>query len=342
MKTPFLILLVLIRIHLLFSQPCSQPNLTLQSQADLQAFVSNSGGCTEITGDLFITGNIQNVNGLEVIEKIYGNLTISNTSLLENIGGLAGLNEVGGYIRIQNNEILKSLNGLNNLRKVKGDFFYISNNQHFKNLGPLSKLDSINGIFQIYNLDSLETLQGLQNLKFIGGDFSVFKNKMLKSLSGLSELHIIAQTMRIYENPELISVYDLPESLQIGNQLVIYDNPKLNICNAPAICRLIQTKPDNCFVNNNADGCNNTNQISQKCISNTNESGQGIISVFPNPAGDYVWIEGLTKEIKIEIFNVSGIPVSTIYSEGIVNIFDLPQGTYIIRIKNEFFRIVKG
>ena len=78
------------------------------------------------------------MNGLEVIEKIYGNLTISNTSLLENIGGLAGLNEVGGYIRIQNNEILKSLNGLNNLRKVKGDFFYISNNQHFKNLGPLS------------------------------------------------------------------------------------------------------------------------------------------------------------------------------------------------------------
>lgn len=341
MKATFILLIVFTRVHFLFSQPCAQLHLTIQNQEDLEAFIQSSGGCTELTGDLFITGAIQHVDGLDKIEIIKGNLLINNTTQLENINGLVGLKEVGGYVRIQNNSMLKNLSGLDNLQKIKGDFFYVSNNPHFKNLLPLSNLDSINGIFQVYNMDSLTTLQGLEQVKYIGGDFSVFKNKSLNLFSGLSSLHIISQSMRIYENPELTSLFDLSDSLQIGNQVAIYDNTTLNICNATSICRIVQSRPENCFVTNNVEGCNNITQIFEKCATNTDDSGQFSVSIFPNPTMDILWIEGLTEEVEVIIVNFQGVPVFKQNTTGKINILSLPQGMYLLKIKNQIFRFIK-
>lgn len=341
MKIPTLIFNLLFVYQVLNAQPCAQTNVTIKTHADLQAFVSNSGGCTDITGDLFITDEVQHLDGLEKIEKIHGSLTISNTTQLESIRGLSGLKEVIGYIRIQNNPKLLSLQGLDNLGKVRGDFFYFSNNKHIKNLMPLSKLDSIHGIFQLYELDSLESLTGLENLNYIGNDFAIFKNDKLLTLSGVQSLKTVAQSMRIYDNPTLTTLTHLSSNLTIGNLLVINDNPMLSACNAGPICNLLQTKPDNCIVSNNAIACSSKYEILQLCISNLNETTPKTVVIYPNPTASKIWIYGLEEKTEIKIYNSLGIQVKTVYSNEDIDMSTLQNGSYFIQIVNQHYPIIK-
>lgn len=341
MKIPTLIFNFLFVCQVLNAQPCAQTHVTIKTQADLQTFVTNSSGCTDITGDLFITEDVLHLDGLEKIVKINGSLTISNTTQLESIRGLSGLKEVVGYIRIQNNPKLRSLQGLENLGKVRGDFFYISNNKHIKNLLPLSKLDSIHGIFQLYQLDSLESLTGLENLKYIGRDFAIFKNDKLLTLSGIQSLNTVTQTMRIYENPTLTTLTHLSSNLAIGNLLVINDNPMLSMCNAVPICNLLETKPDNCIFSNNAIACSSKNEILQLCISNLSEPTTKTVAIYPNPTSSTIWINGLEEKTEIKIYNNVGIHVKTVYSNEDIDLTTLQNGTYFIQIANQHYPIIK-
>ena len=62
------------------------------------------------------------------------------------------------------------------------------------------------------------------------------------------------------------------------------------------------------------------------------------ILLYPNPTMDYVIIEGLENENNIEIVNLQGQLVKTLYvtnAKTTVDISNLPTGIYIVKIKSE-------
>ena len=65
-----------------------------------------------------------------------------------------------------------------------------------------------------------------------------------------------------------------------------------------------------------------------------NENGLEAIRLYPNPANDFLYLEGLEEECEINIFNALGIKVKAITLQGDaeINIGDLPTGLYLVRI----------
>ena len=68
----------------------------------------------------------------------------------------------------------------------------------------------------------------------------------------------------------------------------------------------------------------------------------GYVSVFPNPCGDYTELKAssLDGSIKIDIYNISGMKVKTIFSSGqsesiSINMSGMVKGMYLLRIQSD-------
>ncbi|MFM9950447.1 MAG: hypothetical protein ACKV1O_21100, partial [Saprospiraceae bacterium] len=127
---------------------CPEGDVTFSTQAEIDAFTTNYPGCTNIYGNLTISGaDIDNLGELSVINYIFGNLSIVGNPILPNLTGLEGLHgsfggsPVAGNLLIQNNGSLTDLSGL-------------------------SSLPSIGGQLQIVNNDDLTSLNGLDNIAY--------------------------------------------------------------------------------------------------------------------------------------------------------------------------------
>ena len=66
------------------------------------------------------------------------------------------------------------------------------------------------------------------------------------------------------------------------------------------------------------------------------ESNMETLSLYPNPANDIIRIEGLEGKHEIQIYNTFGTKVvtTTLLGGSEINISDLPEGYYLIRIDN--------
>ena len=64
------------------------------------------------------------------------------------------------------------------------------------------------------------------------------------------------------------------------------------------------------------------------------ENGTEAISLYPNPANDKLYLEGLEEECEISIFNTAGMKVKTMTLQGDaeINVSELPAGLYLVRI----------
>ncbi|HOW26424.1 MAG TPA: T9SS type A sorting domain-containing protein [Bacteroidales bacterium] len=167
---------------------CLPEGITFTTQEQIDNFQANYPGCTEIEGDVTISGyNITNLNGLNVLTSIGGTLTIgvngwmnyNLTSLtgLENLTfigedlliggtglglpgnpnltsltGLENLTSIGGKLSIKQNPALTNLNGLEGLTSIEGNI-HISNNENLTNCSAQSICDyltSPNGVVDIF------------------------------------------------------------------------------------------------------------------------------------------------------------------------------------------------
>lgn len=65
------------------------------------------------------------------------------------------------------------------------------------------------------------------------------------------------------------------------------------------------------------------------------------VSVYPNPVSDILHIEGMTEGQVIRLFNPEG---RLVYSDtkGTINLKDMSQGVYLLKVGNDVFRIVKN
>ena len=110
-------------------QPCLPEGITFTTQTQIDNFKNNHPDCTEIEGNVLISGNnITNFYALNEIVSIGGDLTIQNNNQLVNITGFDHLYHIDGSLTIKNNSYLRKLTGLNNIMSIGGTL-RISNNQ---------------------------------------------------------------------------------------------------------------------------------------------------------------------------------------------------------------------
>ncbi len=113
------------------AQGCLPEGITFGSQAQIDNFKSDYPGCTQIEGDVSITkegwGNVYNLDSLNILTDIGGDLTIYNTGLI-NLKGLENLQKINGTIRIMDNSLLTSLSGLENIDKSAVKDLFIHDN----------------------------------------------------------------------------------------------------------------------------------------------------------------------------------------------------------------------
>jgi hypothetical protein len=104
-------------------------NYHFTTQADIDNFQSYYPGCDELHGDVSIQGaDIDNLQGLNAITAIGGNLHIGGNPALANMEGLEGLTSIGGGLQIFSNSMVASLIGLENIAASSIDSLYIVDN----------------------------------------------------------------------------------------------------------------------------------------------------------------------------------------------------------------------
>ncbi len=300
---------------------CPQEDIVLETQVQVDSFAIVYPNCTEITGSLRIGVNnfwaestdIADLSPLNQITSIGDWLFFSRTSL-ENLNGLENLTFIGGDLHIFANDYLLSLSGLESLTLIGGDF-YIDDNDLLSDLGEFVNLTSVEGDLSIISNANLITLNGLENLSSIGWRMEVLSNvnlinlnglenltsigvdlsigicNNLDNIDGLSNLTTIGRHLRIGSNNNLTSIAGLSNltsingELQINNNdnlasltgiqnipyykitnLKINSNPLLSVCTLPPVCQFLLNEVQGFAYISNAPGCI-LNEVIEACSS---------------------------------------------------------------------------
>ena len=255
----FLVFALLFTQLTAISQPCLPGGIIFYTQASIDNFQTNYPNCTEIEGDVEINGDdISNLNGLNVLTSIEGNLLIGTDTdafanpNLSSLEGLGNLTYVGDSVIIGGNEVLASLSGLESLTSIEGSLSigyvvdegwppFVAGNPFLSNLSGLNNLTSIGGDLTIIGNDTLTSLSGLENLTSIEGslnmgviiwggpysDTQTIGNPSLLSLNALDNIISIEGDLVILNSGTLTSLTGLNNVTSIGGDIFLADNEAL-------------------------------------------------------------------------------------------------------------------
>lgn len=135
-------------------------------------------GYTSVSGNLEVYYTaLENLDGLECLEQIDGNLLINLNTSLTSLEGLMNVTSVGEGLEIRGNYILPDLEGLNNIETV-GGYLYIELNSVLTDISGLSSLTSVGTDFTIqYNPVLCDSLaEELRDQVTIGGTVTIASN----------------------------------------------------------------------------------------------------------------------------------------------------------------------
>jgi hypothetical protein len=149
-------------------------------QADIDNFQSAFPDCAALEGDVRINGyDITNLNGINVVTSIGGDLQFQDDYYLTSLTGLNNLTSVGGSLSIYANEALTSIAGVESLTSV-GDDIQIAYNHSLTNLRGLDNIeaDSISNLYIYYNplLSACEVQSICDYLAAPGGTVEIHDN----------------------------------------------------------------------------------------------------------------------------------------------------------------------
>ena len=323
-------------------QPCLPEGITFTTQAQIDNFQSNYPGCTEIEGNITIYGNaITNLNGLNVLNSIGGNLIIGNpmggNDNLTNLSGLENVQYIGGELDLFYNNALTSLAGLEGLTTIAGNL-RICGNHTLTDIMPLENISEFSGILEISNNallslsglegitsvellfiahnNSLTDLSGLEGLVSIDSDLTIRNNTHLDSLSGLENLLSIGGYIKIHNNNSLKNLNGL-DNLDASNVnfLQIDDNWSLSNCDAQSICNYLASPNGQIGIYNNDTGCNSPVEIADHCgvtlpclpYGNYYFFTQTEIDSFPSNYPNCTTLEGTVRIRDGDIYNLEGL-----------------------------------
>ena len=200
---------------------CPSGNITLMSQAEIDAFAVNYPNCTELSA-LSISGqDITNLTGLHGITSISVWLDIKDNPNLISLDGLSPITfaEEALYLNIRNNSSLESLSEFSGALD-ENDYggLYVSNNPNLSSLVGLSGITRVDGL-HIRNNPLLTNLNGLSGIYEVG-QVRITENTNLSSLDGLSaiEFTLEPRALEISDNPVLLSLSEFSGALSGQDQ----------------------------------------------------------------------------------------------------------------------------
>ena len=310
-------------------------NYNFNTQAYIDNFQSNFPNCFDLQGNVYIGGDdIVNLNPLNSITSIGGDLTFFSNPSLINLTGLNNVTSIGGILHFYHNDSIINLNGLENLQTVGGGASFFENNS-LTNFSGLNNLSSIGGQLLIYGNGELTHLTGLENVSYIGGrliiehninlinlaelgnitsvggQLMINGNDKLNNLSGLENITSISGALWIIENDMLLSLQGL-ENINANSidDLKIYNNSSLSTCEVLSVCSYLANPTGEIYFNNNAYGCDTQQQVEDACEAVTiNENNVKCeVSIYPNPASNVIFIQANSSVIitDLNIYNTTG------------------------------------
>jgi hypothetical protein len=190
----------------------------IEDSADLHSI----NGYTIVTGSLIIGPNIENLEGLDKLTTIGGDLGISWNDYIKNLTAFKSITSIRG-LYIHGDDALTSLTGLENITSFSGDL-YIGHNDALTNLSGLENMTSIGKDLEIEGNPALTSLIGLENLASVGESLYIDYNDTLTNLSCLENLKSVGEGLRISDNAELTSLSGLENITSFGGGLYIQYN----------------------------------------------------------------------------------------------------------------------
>ncbi|MBE0662663.1 MAG: T9SS type A sorting domain-containing protein [Bacteroidales bacterium] len=323
-------------------QGCLASGITFSTQEQIDNFQGNYSGCADILGDILIEGNnITNLNGLNALHSITGNLTIMYNPNLSNLAGLNNLETIGGYLYIIDNPSLSSLTGLEGLVST-GAWVQIMHNNLLTNFSGLNNLQTVGEKLAIVHNNGITSLEGLNNLSSIGGDLAIAWSPTLLNLSGLNSLTSIGGMLVIGQNPLITGLAGLGNiSANSITDLKIYINAALSTCDVMSICEYLASPGGTIEIHDNAPGCNSPEEVIEACLTPVAEvAGETSIRIIPNPARDMItlYLPMRSGNAQLTLFNITGeklLEKQITRDETQVDISMLPKGMYFLRLQYE-------
>jgi hypothetical protein len=346
-------------------QSCLPQGITFSTQAQIDSFHTNYPNCTQIEGDVTISGNdITNLNGLSVLTYIGGYLEINSNPALTSLSGLDNITSFGNDLYIEYNNLLTNLSGLDNVTSIGTDLSIVDNN----NLGSLTGLNSLisiggmlyvqgtNAFTNFSGLDNLTTIgdalwigytttltnfTGLNKVTFIGGDIDIYNNDALTNFTGLSSLTSIGEGIDIEYNvnalTSLTGLDNIADSSIKG--IYFFYNLHLCTCSIKSICNYLNSPNELTVIESNANGCNSIQEVKDSCIvfSIKDTSSQQMFSIFPNPSVNKLTIQ-TSLDGQLSISNLNGQELITrqiTEPKTQIDVSALPSGVYFVRLTND-------
>lgn len=270
-------------------------------------------------------------------KEIMGRLYIDdyNDGYILNLYGFENITSIAGYLVIGHSPRLHSLQGLDSLMTIGGSL-YLDSNDSLEGLHNLSKLTSLLGNLQIDNISMMTNLSGLENLNYIGSDIILVFNANLTDLSALSNINKIGSGITIWDNPSLTSLTGL-DNIEANSISSLYfrDNSLLSECEVNSICYYLMIPGKSAYIVNNATGCNNADEILDKCEVDIDEDHPASFSVYPNPVTDYITVDFSDDFNLIRLYNLTGqllISETALQSGSRIDISFLKSGIYVMRL----------
>jgi hypothetical protein len=300
---------------------------------------------TSVGGNLgiFACDSLLNLTGLDNLQNIAGLLAIDGNQVMVDFTGLDILDEIGGnlyiggysyipwgeYLLCYGNPALKNLNGLGNLETIAGGL-NIHCNDSITDFSGLNSLIFVGGSFQFGGNESLTSVSGIENLNQIAGSLDIgitshnipLGNPSLNSLSGFSDIESIdGYQLSIVGCDSLTNLTGLDNvNLDSIQKLRIMYNDLLSTCEVESICEYLVKPGSSVVIINNADGCNNPEEVEEACETvSVEESGvrslESGVLCRPNPFTASTTIEyelDKPETVRITFYNQFGEQVDVI------------------------------
>ena len=233
---------------------------------------------TTVTGDKTLKNQAQ-VDALEGVSTITGNLILKPKNSDLDLSPLYLLTNVGGKLELENNSLQTTLSGFECLTTI-GSSFRIYYNPNLSSMSNFPLLASVGNDFRIFNNNNLSNIPDFPLLASVGNDFRIIDNNNLSSIPDFPILGSVGNDFRIINNDNLSSIPNFPILDSVGNNFIIASNASIsNISNFPILFSVGNTF----YIGHNPNLSNIPNFPFLASVGNNfNISGNDNISNIPN------------------------------------------------------------
>lgn len=309
--------------------------------------LSGLSNISSIDYGFYFEGNnaVLNFSELTSLTSLGGGIWILDNTGLTSLSGFESISTTNSYLIIENNNALLNLTGFDNLTSI-GSALDIKNNLLLSSFSGLAKLETVVSYFNIEGNSTITNLDGFDALNSIGEFLLVKNNSELTSLNGIETLTnlngagtVDTGRIQIDANVKLTDISGM-ENIDSGDitYLTLRNNSLLSTCEISNVCSYLGI-PGTSIISGNANGCANATEINTACAGATASVSDyllgNVLSVYPNPVDDLVYIKKLTNiDIQnIQLYDLQGTLVkeSTMVDDQL-DLSTISSGMYFLKI----------